>query len=53
MQMTLFNKLRKHKKLVIIIIAIIFIVLIILGASMGPDKSWQAPDSSGQSTKIR
>jgi len=40
---SLLNRIRRHRIIIFIVLVAVFIVIIILGATMGPDKTWRAP----------
>jgi len=43
------GKIRKYKYIILIASIVIFILLVILGATLGPDKTWEPPANLEQS----
>ncbi len=48
MAKTLLKAMRKHRRAILIVAILVFILLVILGFAMGPDKTWQPPDTGRQ-----
>ena len=48
MATTLLKAMRKHRRAILIVAILVFIVLVILGFTLGPDKTWQPPRTDGQ-----
>ncbi len=48
MAKTLLTTMRKHRRVILVIAILAFILLVILGFTMGPDKTWQPSGTDGQ-----
>ncbi len=48
MATTLLKAMRKHRRAILIVAILAFILLVILGFTLGPDKTWQPPGADRQ-----